>query len=370
MSKLKSLVREAIEEIKPYVPGKPIEEVERELGITNVIKLASNENPLGPSPEAVEAMRNMAEKVHMYPDGNCYYLKRRLASMFGLTKNNFIIGNGSDEILKLIAETFIKEGDEAIIANPTFSEYTFATQLMGGKCVYVDLKDFRYDLPAMADRITDRTKLIFVCNPNNPTGTIVTASEVEDFMRRVPEEVIVVFDEAYWEYVTSEDYPDTLEYVKKGKKNVIILRTFSKVYGLAGLRIGYGMANSELIEWINRAREPFNVNSIAQAAALAALEDQVHVRKSININNESKEWLYRKLEEIGLSYVPTEANFMLINVKHDSRQVFQKLLERGVIVRTGDIFGLDQYIRVTIGTLNQNERFIEALQEVLKELEQ
>lgn len=368
MTKKPLIYRKVLDHIKPYVPGKPIEEVERELGLKNVIKMASNENPLGPSPEAVDAIQRSAERVYLYPDGNQYYLKKHIAQHVGVAADNIIVGNGSDEVIKFLAEVFIAEGDQAVMAAPTFSEYDFAVNLMGGESIFVPLDNFRHDLEAMADRITERTRLVFICNPNNPTGTIVTEHEVDSFMAKVPDDVIVVFDEAYYEYVAHPTYPNSLKYLEAGKNNVIILRTFSKIYGLAGLRVGYGIASKELLNLLNRAREPFNVNSLAQVAAMAALHDQLHVEKSQKLNEEGKEYLYSTFKEMGLKYVPTEANFILVDVKVDSKRLFKAMLQHGVIVRTGDIFGLPTFIRVTVGTRRQNQIFIETLQKVLAEL--
>lgn len=367
MDKLAPRCREAILEIKPYVPGKPIEEVQRELGIKDVIKLASNENPLGPSPDAVMALREAVEKVYLYPDGNCYYLKEALAAKLGVSPEQLIIGNGTDEILVMLAEAFVDPGEEIIVADPTFSEYEFAAQVMGGRAVKVPCRDFRHDLEAMAAALTPRTRLIFVCNPNNPTGTIVERQELDDFLAKVPSHVLVVLDEAYNEYVTSPAYPDTLAYVRAGRPNIIVLRTFSKIYGLAGLRVGYGVSHPEIIRALNRVREPFNVNFLAQVAAMAALKDEYHVAKSQEVNTEGKEFLYQQFQALGLNYVPTEANFIFVDIGRDSREVFASLLRKGVIVRTGDIFGYPTFLRITIGTRRQNQRLIEALREVLAE---
>ncbi len=366
---LKHLTRGALAGIKPYVPGKPIEEVEREYGLRDVIKLASNENPLGPGPLAVESLREAVTKVHLYPDGSCHYLREELAAHLGLEPKNIIVGNGSDEILKLLAETFISAGDEAVMANPTFSEYDFCVTLMGGRSVKVPLDaDFRHWPEAMVEAITPRTKLLFICNPNNPTGTIVSGDEIRELVSRLPDHVLVVFDEAYYEYVDDPGYLSGMELVKSGRNNVLVLRTFSKIYGLAGLRVGYGLGHEDLISWINRAREPFNVNAPAQVAARAALKDQAHVQKSKDMNSREKEYLYGQFKELGLSYVPTQANFVFADLKTDCRKVFRRMLEQGVIIRTGDIFGHDTFIRVTIGTREQNQRFIETLEEVLKNL--
>lgn len=362
----RQLHREKILAIKPYVPGKPVEEVERELGITNVIKLASNENPLGPAPASIAVMHDMVGKVAAYPDGNCYYLKNALAGFLGVTFAHLIVGNGSDEIIKLIAEAFLDEGEEAVVADPTFSEYDFAVKIMGGRTVVVPTNNLTHDLEAMAAAVTGRTKLVFVCNPNNPTGTIVDKNAVQAFLDKLPQGVITVFDEAYYEYVSDGNYPQTLDFVHEGR-DVIVLRTFSKIYGLAGLRIGYGVAKPELVGMLMRVKEPFNVNTLAQAAALAALGDQEHVLKSRELNDEGKTYLYREFDRLGLSYMPTHANFIWVQVKADCKNVFAKMLRRGVIVRTGDIFGAPDVIRVTIGTPEQNRRFIEALTEVLTE---
>lgn len=364
---LTELIRRNILEIKPYVPGKPIEEVERELGLTNVVKMASNENPLGPGKKALDAMREASVKMHLYPDGNCYYLKTELAEKIGVAEENIIVGNGSDEILKMLGETFLNEGDECIMANPTFSEYEFVTKLMNARNIKIPLKDFRHDLPKMKEAITNKTKMIFICSPNNPTGTIVTKGELDKFLQELPENIIVVLDEAYYEYVDSSDYHESLEYLQKGK-NVIILRTFSKIYALGGLRIGYGIASKEMIALLNRVREPFNVNQMAQSAALASLKDQEHVAKSLQINGEGKDFLTTKLEELNLFYVPTQANFIFLQIGVDSKTFFQEMLKEGIIIRTGDIFGLPDFIRVTIGTAEQNQRFIEGTVKVLKRL--
>lgn len=361
------LIRKNILAIKPYVPGKPIEEVERDLGLQNVIKMASNENPLGPGKKAVKAMQDAVARVHLYPDGNTYYLKKELAQKIGITEENIIIGNGSDEILKMLGETFLNDDDECIMANPTFSEYSFVANLMNARVVEVPLKNFYHDLTKMKEAINPKTKMIFICSPNNPTGTIVTKQELDRFFEGLPENIIVVLDEAYYEYADSPDYHNSLDYLRLGK-NVIILRTFSKIYGLGGLRIGYGLAKKEMIDLLNRVREPFNVNQIAQVAALASLKDQEHVEASLRTNKEGKEFLINRFKAMGLFYVPTQANFIFLQIGVNSRDFFQEMLKEGVIIRTGDIFGLPDFIRVTIGTLQQNQRFIEAAVRVLDKL--
>ena len=353
-----------IELIQPYQGGKPIEEVERELGITNIIKLASNENSLGPSPLAVEAIKAAAEKVNLYPDGNSYYLKNDLAKHLNVKPENLILGNGSNEVLTIIGDTFVSPGDEVIYSEQAFVVYMLVANICGAKSVTTPLKNYIHDLVAMVDCVTDKTKVIFIANPNNPTGTMVTAEEVEAFMQRVPEDVLVVFDEAYYEYVERVDYPQTLKYVYEGR-NVIVLRTFSKIYGLAGLRIGYGISNERITEIMNKVRQPFNANLIAQEAARASLQDTTHVEKSSQNNSVGKAYLYNKLEEMGLEYAPTEANFVLIHLGRSGQEVTDELLKLGVIVRPMTGYKFPNSIRVTIGISEQNQRFIEALRTVL-----
>lgn len=358
--------RDSIMSIQPYVPGKPIDEVKRELGIDDVIKLASNENPLGPSAAAKSAMLDAVNNMHIYPDANSYELKKAIAQKYQIQTENIIIGNGSDELIKLIAETYVNPDDEVIIGSPSFSEYIFAAHLMGGKIVSVPLtEDYRFDLPAMIDTITEKTKVMIICNPNNPTGTMVNKQEVNAFIAQVPEHILVVFDSAYAEYAEDDgQYESGSTYVIK-YPNVIELRTFSKIYALAGLRVGYGIAAAETISMISRAREPFNVNKMAQAAAVAALNDITHVEQSRKVNHEGKKYLYDQFQQMDLKYIPTHANFIMVDVEKDSKEVFRSLMEKGVIVRTGDIFGMPDYLRVTIGTPEENQRFITALKEIL-----
>ncbi|MEW6662830.1 MAG: histidinol-phosphate transaminase [Bacillota bacterium] len=357
--------RQVLSAIKPYVPGKPLEEAEREIGLKNMVKLASNENPLGPSPLALKALQDRAGNVHQYPDSSCSSLRLALAGHLGLNPDNLLLGNGSDEILKMIALAYLTPEHQAVMAAPTFSEYEFVVLVAGAVARKVALKDFTHDLEAMLAEINPLTKLVFICNPNNPTGTIVTKAALDRFLAVVPPEVLVVLDEAYREYVTDPGYPDGMEYIRQGQPNLIVLRTFSKIYGLAGLRVGYAAAAREVAAWINRVREPFNVNSLAQAAAIAALGDFRHLDQSCQVNEAGKNYLYNKLEELGLAYIPTQANFVLINVKENSRRVYDRLLQRGVIVRAGEPFGLDQWIRVTVGTAEQVQRFFHALREIM-----
>ncbi len=349
-----------IKTIKPYVPGKPVEELERELGITGSIKLASNENPLGPSPRAIEALSKGIAGLNRYPDGSAYYLKKSLSTRLGVSPNEILLGNGSNEVIELAVRTFLAPGDEAISARPSFVVYSTIVQSAGGKNIIVPLKDWRHDLDAMANLITGKTKIIFIANPNNPTGTINTDAEMGAFMKRVPENVLVVVDEAYNEYVTSPEYAESMKYFSQGR-NILILRTFSKIYGIAGLRIGYGIADASLITEMNKVRQPFNVNSLAQAAALAALEDDEHVEKAKKINEEGKKFLYDELKSMNIDYVPTEANFIYIILGDKSApELYNELLKEGVIVRP---MGSSE-IRVTIGLPEENRRFIKALRKI------
>ncbi|MGC8668653.1 MAG: histidinol-phosphate transaminase [Chthonomonadales bacterium] len=353
-----------ITRLVPYRPGKPIEEVKRELGLTDVVKLASNENPLGPSPKAVEALRQAADRIHLYPDASCWALRAAVAQHLGVPEDTLVFGNGSDDVIHLLGVTLLAPGDEVVQADPSFVRYEAAAILNRANCHLVPLREWTHDLDAMAQRLNERTRLIFIANPNNPTGTSVPRNQVERFLDRVPPRAVVVFDEAYYEYVDRPDYPDTLAYVRDGL-NVVTLRTFSKAYGLAGLRIGYGVASPQLADYLNRVREPFNVSLVAQEAALAALSDEEHLRRSRDANRAGKLQLYRGFDALDLPYVPTDANFVWVDVRRDCQEVFLALLQRGVIVRTGDIFGAETWLRVTIGTADQNERFLTALAEVL-----
>ncbi|NMB24426.1 MAG: histidinol-phosphate transaminase [Firmicutes bacterium] len=356
--------RSTILDIAPYQPGKPISELQREKGLTDIIKMASNENPLGPSPKAVEALHGALDSLHIYPDGNCFELRRALAERLQVNEMQLIFGNGSDEVIKMLGLTFLEPGDEVLFCEPTFSEYAYATNLMGASTRVLPLRDHAYDLEAMASAINPSTKLIFICNPNNPTGAYVNQQAVDAFLDEVPDHVLVVFDEAYYEYVTAEDFADSLSYVRDDR-NVVVLRTFSKIYGLAGLRIGYGVAPPHIAELMHRVREPFNVNAVAQIGALAALDDVEHVSHSRDSNVAGKEFLYRELSRLGLAYVPTETNFIFFDLGRDSGPVFARLLDDGVITRMGGVFGCPTWLRVTIGTAKENRRFINSLEKAL-----
>jgi histidinol-phosphate aminotransferase len=358
------LCKECVLRLRPYVPGKPIEEVQREYGLTDIIKLASNENPLGPSPKAVEAMKEAVEKVGLYPDGNCFALRRAVAAHLGVQPENLTFGAGSDELIHEIGVSMMESGDEIIQADPTFSQYETAAVVNDCLCCKVPLAGHRHDLEAMARLINEHTKFIFIANPNNPTGTLVGHDEVKKLLDKLPERVMLVLDEAYFEYNERDDYPRGLEWVNEGR-NVIILRTFSKIYGLAGLRLGYAVAKPELIANLEQVRLPFNINSVAMAGAIASLEDQDHIERSRALNAQGKRYFYQEFDRLGLPWVPSEANFVWVDLKKDSKWVFTELLKRGVIIRTGDVFGAPTYARITIGTPEENLRFISALEEVL-----
>jgi histidinol-phosphate aminotransferase len=362
---VKNNARQEIFKLKPYIPGKPIEEVKRELGIDNIIKMASNENPLGPSPLALAAITAALPEIYLYPDANCFELKQRLADYYEVPANSILIGNGSDELLKLLAEAFINKGDQVIFAQPTFSEYEFVSLIMGAECIKIPLKNYSLDLEATLQAITPKTKIIFVCNPNNPSGTIIESEAMHAFMEQVPDDIIVVFDEAYGEYVENPNFPNSLDFVRAGR-NAIVSHTFSKIYGLAALRAGYAITTPAIAQVIEMVTEPFNVNTLAQVGALAALDDREHVLRSKQLNHDGKQYLYAELNRLGLEYVPTEANFILIDCGINCQTVFKDLLRQGIIIRTCDHFGFPNSVRVTVGKTEENQRFIKSLENVLR----
>ncbi|HET7910026.1 MAG TPA: histidinol-phosphate transaminase [Nitrospira sp.] len=347
--------------LSPYVPGKPIDELQRELGLTRVVKLASNENPLGPSPKAMAVINDGLATLHRYPDGGAFRLREAIADRWKVAAGQVILGNGSDEILGLLARTFLSPGDEAIMADQTFAIYKMEVMAAHGTPVVVPLVQWRHDVAGMAAAITERTRLLFLCNPNNPTGTMVSADEVAKLLAKVPAGVVVVFDEAYYEYVRSSEFPDSMAYVRQGR-NAVVLRTFSKIYGLAGLRIGYGVTTPEIVNFLNRVRPPFNVNSLAQRAALAALRDDEHVATSRAANQAGMDQVVTGLRALGFAPIASEANFLYFDVGRDGRRVFEALLRHGVIIR--HIEG--RMIRVTIGQTEENVAFLTALKQVLQ----
>jgi histidinol-phosphate aminotransferase len=361
-------VADYITELKAYVPGKPIEELERELGITDSVKLASNENPLGPSPQAIEAIKGALKNLNRYPDGYGYNLRRRLAEKLGVKENEIVFGNGSNEIIELLARTFLGEGDEVIIPAPSFLMYEIMVQAVGATPVKIPLKGLTVDLAGMAAAVSANTRMVFVNNPNNPTGTVVTKDAFESFLKKIPTEIIVVVDEAYIEFVRDSDCLQGLEYLAH-RNLVVTLRTFSKAYGLAGLRIGYGVMKEEVAGYMNRVRQPFNTNSLAQIGALAALNDHAFFDNAIHMVHKEMDLLCKKVGDLGLRYFPSQANFFLIDLKQDAQKVFHLMLKKGVIVRAMTAYGYPNYLRVNIGLPEENRRFVKALKDVLTELE-
>ncbi len=360
---IKDLVRKNILNITPYIAGKPIEEIKRQWALKEIIKLASNENPLGPSPKAMEAIKKNLSGVNRYPDSQGYYLKRRISRYLNVKPANIVLGNGSDELIDIIIKTFVEDDENIITADITFLEYEIISKVNDRRIITVPLRYFKYDLEAIKKKIDKNTKLIFIANPNNPTGTYVTQYEFEDFMRDLPGNVLLVMDEAYDTFIDVDDFPCGLNYINN--KKVIVLKTFSKAYGLAGLRIGYAVANPELVSYMEKVRQPFNVNMLAQVAATAALEDKKFLRKTRKTILAGRDYLYDALAKLGIAYVPTVANFILIDVGRDGMSVFKDMLKYGVIVRDMDQYGLKNFIRVTIGTKKENERFIEVLKKIL-----
>lgn len=360
--KYESLAKPSVRTQPVYEPGKPIEHVARELGLdpVGIVKLASNENPLGPSPLAVAAAKRALEEGHLYPDGGCYELRHKLAAHRGVRPDEIVIGNGSNEIIELLGHVFLGPGDEVVMATPAFVVYKLVTLLFGATPVEVPLRDWRHDLPRILGSITPRTRLVFVCSPNNPTGTANEEAELLAFARALPETVVAVFDEAYAEFL--ERAPDLRALVREGRK-VVCLRTFSKIHGLASLRVGYGVADAELCALVERVRQPFNVNAIAQAAALGALDDAAFAAATARQNRAGLAQLEAGCRELGLEFVPSVANFMLVRVG-DGAGVFVALQRRGVIVRPVGSYGLPEWIRVTVGTAGQNARLLEALRAV------
>jgi histidinol-phosphate aminotransferase len=357
-----SLVIPSIEALVPYEGGKPVEELEREFGITDAVKLASNENPLGPSPRAIEAARATIGGVNRYPDGVAFGLRDAIARFHGVRRDEVLQGAGSNELLDLVVRTFATPEHHIVFGEPAFIVYRIASLAYGVPFTAVPLKNLVHDLPAMAAAVTPRTRVVFVANPNNPTGTYVGRAEVEEFLRAVPPEVIVVMDEAYFEYAGAPDYPNSLA-LRHLRERLIVMRTFSKAYGLAGLRVGYAVGPAPLIDYMNRVRAPFNTSVPGQAAAIAALDDQAHVEQSRSMNTAERTRLTQALEAMGLSVAPSQANFILVELARPARPVYDRLLERGVIVRP---FGnLPTSLRVTCGLPRENDRFLAALGEVL-----
>ncbi len=363
--KLPFSLNPALERLPVYQPGRPVEEVARELGlpVRGVIKLASNENPLGPSPKALAAMRKALPNLHMYPDGSAFYLKQKLAAKLGVTPAHLVLGNGSNDIIEFLGHALLGHGDEMVVSQYCFAIYPIVAKLLGAQVVTVPAKNYGHDLPAMLKAVTARTKLMFVANPNNPTGTIAPAEDVRKLVNELPGNVVLAMDEAYIEFL---DKPvDLLAEIKSGRKpNIILLRTFSKIYGLAGLRLGYGIAHPEFIAALEKIRQPFNVNSLAQAAAMAAMDDTTHVRKTQQNNIKGRKFLEKELSAMGIEVVPTAANFILAKVGA-GREVFEQLQRAGIITRPMGGYQLPEFIRISIGAPAENQRCVKALKKIL-----
>lgn len=363
---MKRLIREGVEDLIPYPPGKPIEELEREMGITGSIKLASNENPLGPSPLALEAVRRALPSLHRYPDGSGYYLKERLMEKFGVPMDRILLGNGSNELVELVVRTFLSPGEEAVQAFPTFLMYEKIVKGAGGKMVSVPLKGFLLDLEGLLRALGTETKLLFVTNPNNPTGTAIDTKAMQDFLDRVPRDILVILDEAYIEFARDPGVADGLRLLDRHPL-LVVLRTCSKICGLAGLRVGYGFTSSKVADYMDRVRQPFNVNTLAQVGARAALDDQAFMDRSLACVREGLAYLYGEMERLGLEYVPTQTNFFLVKVPGGGRALYRKMLKQGVIIRAMDAYGLPEYVRISVGLPEENRRFVETLDRLLRD---
>lgn len=363
----KKLFRKEVYSAKAYVPGKPVEDLKRELKIDKIEKLASNENPLGPSPKAIEYIEKEIKNINMYPDSAAIKLREKLAEKHGVKIENIVVGSGGEELIKNIAETFINPGDEVMIATPTFGKYATDVSFLGGIVINIPLnKEYKQDVEKIIESVNEKTKLIFICNPNNPTGNIMTESEQEYLIKNLPQDVVVVFDEAYYDYaVKNEKYPQTLNILEE-RPNTIILRTFSKVAGIAAVRLGYLLTSQEICEAMYKIKLTFSVNRLAQAAALGALEDKEHIEKTVELNYKSLALMEEYFDKSGFEYIKSSANFVFVNVNMDSKIVFQKLLEKGVIIRGGFLWGWNNWIRVSTGTVEQTKIFIDRLEEVLK----
>ena len=365
MTSIWDLANPQLRDLAVYEPGKPIEETARELGVdpAEIVKLASNENPLGPSPKAVRAMRAALSNSHLYPDGSGFYLCKAIATKLGLKPENVILGNGSNEVIEFLGHAFLNPGDDVITCQYAFIVYKLLATAFGVRTIETPSRDYQQNLDDTLAAVTPKTRIIFIPNPNNPTGTLVSQAAIAHFMSRVPANVTVVFDEAYFEFL--DDPPDTLPFVRDGR-NVVVLRTFSKIHGLAGLRIGYAVAPPEMIQVLHKTRQPFNVNSIAHAGALAALDDEAHLRKSKRVVDEGRAYLQEKFTEMRIPFVPAVANFLMVNVG-DGCAVFEKLLRRKIIVRPLKGYGLPEWVRVSVGTMEENKKLIAVLSEVIRD---
>ncbi|MDI3322758.1 histidinol-phosphate transaminase [Pontibacterium granulatum] len=360
----KALATPGVQGLHPYLPGKPVEELERELGISDIVKLASNENPRGPGEQVRQAVSHVITDLSRYPDSNGFELKRALSQKFDIAENCITLGNGSNDVLDLLGRTFIRAGDEVIYSEYGFLVYALVTQAAEASAVVTPAKNYGHDLEAMAAAITERTRMIFVANPNNPTGTWLGEAELRAFLEKVPSHIIVVLDEAYTEYVALKDFPDGLKLLGE-YPNLVVTRTFSKAYGLAAMRVGFAVANEAITDLLNRIRQPFNVNAIALAAAVAALNDEAYLTESVRLNREGMVQLEQGLAKLGLEWIPSAGNFLTVDMQQDAGPLYQALLHEGVIVRPVANYGLPNHLRISIGLPNENQRCLDALAKVL-----
>jgi len=373
VNKFLDIANPGLKGLTPYQPGKPIEELEREYGVTNIIKLASNENPLGPSPKAVEAIKQSLDELARYPDGNGFLLKQKLSAKFNVKPAQVTLGNGSNDILEFLARAFVTEHNEVIFSQHAFAVYPLVTQAINAKAVVTPALNWGHDLGAMLNAVTGNTRLIFIANPNNPTGTWVDADALRSFISRVPSHVIVAVDEAYYEYaddprINATGYASAADWLDEFP-NLVVTRTFSKAYGLAALRAGYSLSHPDVADLLNRVRQPFNVNQLALEAAVAALDDADHLERGIQLNADGMHLLQASFDEMGLTYIPSVGNFICVNVGNNASKVYDALLHEGVIVRPVANYEMPEYLRVTIGLPEENQRFVAALKKVLANLD-
>jgi histidinol-phosphate aminotransferase len=357
------MVKEWLKEIKTYHPGKPIEEVKRSLGLKEIYKLASNEIPFVPHHIRVSILREI-KNINRYPESDCFYLRKELTKRWKVKPDQIIFGNGSDELIVLALRALVKEKEEVLVSFPTFLIYEIQAKCQGAKIIRIPLKNWRYDLEKIATKITKKTKVIFIANPDNPTGTYLTHKEVEDFFKKIPSSIVIFFDEAYFEFAPS-DFPKTIKFLKE-RGNIIFTRTFSKAYGLAGLRIGYGITTSYLADFLNKVREPFNVNRFAQVAALACLKNKGFLKKVVSYIKKEKNYLYQELDKLNINYIKSATNFIFIDFKKNTYPLYEYLLKKGVIIRELSGWGLKNHFRITVGLHKENEKFIRYLKEYLK----
>ena len=359
-----ALASSGIQELQPYQPGKPVEELQRELGLTDIVKLASNENPLGPSRTVAQALQKVVPELARYPDGSAYLLKEKLAGFLDVDSSNLTIGNGSNDVLELLARVFLRPGNEAVVSQHSFVVYALVTKATGAELRVVPARNYAQDLEATLNCVTAKTRMVFIANPNNPTGTWIDKNSLVDFLSQIPDDVLVVLDEAYFEYVCEENYPDGVELFRRFD-NLIVTRTFSKAYGLASLRIGYAVSHPDIADLMNRVRQPFNVNSMSLAAAVVALDDQAHVEQAVQANKQGMAQLTSACNDLGLGFIESVGNFLTIDFARDAMPVYNALLAEGVIVRPIGVYEMPNHLRVTIGTQTENERFIESLNRIL-----